>query len=281
MKLRRRIVILAAALLAGLAPACAPRSGVARVDAVAASSAPPPVDARHAIVVELDSGAVVFAKDAERATAVASLQKLVAALVAVEAGDPGREVVVQSSDQRTQPVVVPLRAGDRYRRRDLLRLMLVGSANDASLALARDIAGNATAFSHRMNATAARLGMKDSRFLNPHGLTVKGQHSTARDIAIAARAAYADPFLRECGALRSFRARPRDAVVTSGNPLLGRLPGCDGMKSGYTRAAGRCLVATARTDGRALLVVLLGGREHSWANDAEALFRWAAVCPSR
>jgi serine-type D-Ala-D-Ala carboxypeptidase (penicillin-binding protein 5/6) len=210
---------------------------------------------------------------------VASTQKLLAALVAVEAGDLDREVTIREEDMKTQAVVMPLRPGNRHPRRELVRMMLVASANDAACALARDIAGSSRSFAELMNRRAASLGMEDSRFLNPHGLTVKGQHSTARDLAIVARAAYGQPVLREACGMKSLRYR--GLTFPNGNRLLGSMPGCDGLKSGYTRAAGRCLVATAGSGNQALIVVLLGGTDGEIWTDAEKLFRWAAPLTPR
>ena len=242
---------------------------------------PPPPDlaARSGIVADLDTGAVLYAKDATKPCAVASTQKLLAALIAVEAGDPDREVTIREEDLKTQSVVMPLRPGDRHSRRELVRMMLVASANDAARALARDIAGSSRSFAEWMNRRAASLGMEDTRFLNPHGLTVKGQHSTARDLAIVARAAYRQPFLREACGMKALRYQTRS--FPNGNRLLGSMPGCDGLKSGYTRAAGRCLVATAVRGEQVLVVVLLGGTDQDIWPDAEKLFRWAAPLTPR
>ena len=210
---------------------------------------------------------------------MASTQKLLAALVAVGAGDLDREVTIREEDLKTQAVVIPLRPGDRHSRRELVRMMLVASANDAARALARDIAGSPHSFAELMNRRAASLGMEDSRFLNPHGLTLKGQHSTARDLAIVARSAYRQPILRESCGMKALRHQNQS--FPNGNRLLGKLPGCDGLKSGYTRAAGRCLVATAVRGEQVLIIVLLGGTDQDIWPDAEKLFGWAAPLTPR
>src|SRR5205807_3204176 len=127
--------------------------------------------------------------------------------------------------------------------------------------LARDNAGSIEAFADRMNAKAQLLGATHSHFLNPNGLPISGQYSTARDLAIIARAAYANPTIRSIVCLPQlvFRyANCRTRELENTNKLLRRLPYCSGMKTGYTDAAGKCLIPSGTRPGKDAIVVVLG-----------------------
>jgi len=170
------------------------------------------------------------------------------------------------------------RAGETYRRSDLVKWLLVRSGNDVAKALARDNGGSEAAFALKMNAKAAELGMTDSHFVNPHGLTVPGQHSCARDMALLAWACYQNAFIRECVSMKTFSLKlnhgpVREAVNT--NRVLREFSACNGMKTGFTNAAGSCLVTSAERDGRKRICVVLGSTGSWCAKDSEALLEWS------
>jgi D-alanyl-D-alanine carboxypeptidase (penicillin-binding protein 5/6) len=208
---------------------------------------------------------------------VASTQKLLTALLVVERGGLDKAFTIAPSDTTAAPTKMSFKAGQRFTRRELLRVFLVKSANDAGLALARDHSGSTSAFAAAMNRKARQLGAYDSHFVNPHGLTAAGQYSTARDIARIAYSAYQTPFIRETARLRNVTVQGKSYKST--NKLLTRMPECTGLKTGYTSAAGRCLVSTARVRGRNLLLVQLGSKESVIWADAEKLLRWGASRP--
>jgi D-alanyl-D-alanine carboxypeptidase (penicillin-binding protein 5/6) len=149
---------------------------------------------------------------------------------------------------------------------DLVRGMLIQSGNDASVALAEHVAGSVDAFVAEMNAAAVALGMKSSAFRNPHGLPARGHYSTARDLAMLARAIIADfPEFYSLYAEREFAYN--EIKQQNRNALLVRDPTVDGLKTGYTEAAGYCLVGSAERDGMRLITVVLGAPTARARND--------------
>ncbi len=158
-----------------------------------------------------------------------------------------------------------LRSGDRIKVRDLLAAMLVGSANDACLALAEHVAGSGERFAARMNKLAAQLGAVNTRFVDPCGFDRPDQHTTARDMLQIGRAALAEPAI--VGIVEQSTARVvtlndgRAFEVRNTNALIGRYDGAFGLKTGYTRQAGQCLIASARRGSLVVLVVVLGGKD--------------------
>ena len=176
-----------------------------------------------------------------------------------------------------EPVKLGIKPGEIYQRMDLLRALLVKSPNDVARCLARDNAGSIEAFAEVMNRRAQQLGAVHSHFVNPNGLPVPGQYSSARDLALIARAAYANPTIRSIVCLPQlvFRyANGRTRELENTNKLLKRLPYCNGMKTGYTDAAGKCLIASGARPGRDVIVVVLGDNSsHVW-RDASALLSW-------
>ena len=243
---------------------------------------PPPVVAESAIVIDPVSGRVLYAKNADTERPVASTQKLLTALVVMDTGNIDKPVTISTDDARCEPTKLYLKPGEVHSRRDLLRVLMVKSANDVGRALARDVAGSQEAFSAMMNRKAASLGMRHARFLNPHGLPADGQFSTARDIAIAARAAWRSQTIRSFIALKSTTFRHNDGrtkTLTNTNKLLKRVPYCDGLKTGTTNAAGRCLVSSGTLGNRSAVVVVLKSNSANVWNDSEKLLRWALERP--
>ncbi len=244
---------------------------------------PPPVVAESAIVIEPVSGRVLYAKNADTERPVASTQKLLTALVVMDTGNIDKPVTISSDDTRCEPTKLYLKPGEVHSRRDLLRVLMVKSANDVGRALARDVGGSQEGFSALMNRKASALGMRHSRFLNPHGLPAEGQYSTARDIAIASRAAWRSQTIRSFTALKSTTFRHSDGRVktlTNTNKLLKRVPYCDGLKTGTTNAAGRCLVSSGTLGNRSAIVVVLKSNSANVWNDSEKLLRWALERPA-
>jgi D-alanyl-D-alanine carboxypeptidase (penicillin-binding protein 5/6) len=239
--------------------------------------AAPSTSARSVIVINAHSGEVLYEKNPDQLRAPASTEKLLTALVVAESGDLEREVTVESIDTMAEPTKLNIKPGDRYRRIDLLRALLVKSPNDVARCLARDNAGSIVAFAERMNQLARQLGATNSHFVNPNGLPVPGQYSTARDLSIIARAAYANPTIRSivCLPRLVFRfANGRTRELENTNKLLRQLPYCNGMKTGYTDAAGKCLIASGTRPGKDVIVVVLGDTSGRVWKDAGALLAW-------
>lgn len=241
-------------------------------------SAPPPIQAESAIVVDALTGKPLFQKNADTPRQVASTQKLVTALVVAEAGNLHKPVTIQSCDLNVQPTRLNFRPGDVYERGELLHALMVKSCNDVACALGRDVAGSVPAFAQKMNQKAAAIGMRNSCFKNPHGLTEPGQYSTARDMARCALVAYRDPVIRQFIGTQTLNftfASGKQMTLNNTNRLLKSLPWCTGMKTGTTDAAGRCLIISGGINGRHAIAVVLGSNTANIWRDSELLIKWA------
>ena len=241
------------------------------------SGAVPNTRANSVMVVDARTGAVLHEKNADQPRPAASTQKLLTALIIAETGYLDRPVKVEQIDTFAEPVRLNIRPGESYQRIDLLRALLVKSPNDVARCLARDNAGSLDAFADKMNAKAQMLGATHSHFINPNGLPMPGQYSTARDLSIIARAAYANPTIRSIVCLPQlvFRyANGRTRELENTNKVLKRLPFCNVMKTGYTEAAGHCLIASGSRPGRDVIVVVLGDTKSGVWSDAASLLSW-------
>ena len=246
------------------------------------ANAPPPIAAESAIVIDVVSGRVLYAKNADAPRAVASTQKIVTALCVLDAGNIDQPVTIEPSDEACEPTRLDMKPGDNYPRRELLKILMVKSANDVARALARDVGGSQEGFAALMNQKAAALGMRNSNFINPNGLPMAGQYSTARDMAIAARAAYRSPLIRSFTATKSMTFYFNDGrtrFVENTNKLLKTVPYCDGLKTGTTNAAGRCLVASGSLNGRSVITVVLKSTTPNVWKDSSNLLAWALERP--
>jgi D-alanyl-D-alanine carboxypeptidase (penicillin-binding protein 5/6) len=240
----------------------------------------PNIRAACYFMVNPDNGQVLAARNADMPHAVASTQKILTALVVCDDGDLNHLVRIAPSDVAVEPSKLGVRPGEVYTRRELVTAFLVKSANDVANALARDNAGSIPAFAEKMNAKARSLGAFNSHFSNPHGLNAPGQYSTARDMARIALAAYHNPVIRDAVRQRyhTFRyASGRVATLENTNELLGKMPACDGMKTGYTGTAGRCLISTAHHYGRDVLLVQLGTHTKYIWDDGAAMMSWGLM----
>ena len=240
----------------------------------------PKTSAASVIVVDANNGKILYEKNADQVRPPASTQKLLTALIVAETGFLDRPVTVQSVDGMCEPVKLGIKPGETYQRVDLLRALLVKSPNDVARCLARDNAGSVEAFAEIMNRRALQLGAVHSHFVNPNGLPVPGQYSSARDLATIARAAYANPTIRSIVCLPQlvFRyANGRTRELENTNKLLRRVPYCNGMKTGYTDAAGKCLIASGTRPGKDVIVVVLGDSSGRVWRDASALLSWGLL----
>jgi D-alanyl-D-alanine carboxypeptidase (penicillin-binding protein 5/6) len=239
------------------------------------------VSAASAILLDPETGAVLFARNPDDLRPPASTTKILTALVILERGRLSDMVTVSRAAAQVGGQQMGLRAGQRLSLRDLLVAMLIQSANDAAVAAAEHVGGGLPGFVAMMNETARELGLHESRFANPHGLDEPGHYTSARDLARLAQVALEDPVFAEIVRMsearltvwqpgRNGRLLPRVRVVRSHNRLLGRLDGADGVKTGYTGGAGRCLVASASREGQRLIAVLLND-PHRWSDAAVLL----------
>lgn len=229
-----------------------------------------------AIVMEASSGEVLYEQSPERRIPPASLAKLMTVLLAVEAVESGQAsmldlVTVSRRAASMGGSQVWLGAGERYTLGQLLESVMIASANDSAVAVAEHLAGSERQFVALMMRRAGELGMRNTRFVNATGLPAEqGEgdgYTTAFDMACLALEALGHPAILEWSRTRSkvFRNHPL-FIMNNTNPLLGRYPGCDGLKTGHTDAAGYHLIATARADGVRLVCVIM----HALTDEARA-----------
>jgi D-alanyl-D-alanine carboxypeptidase (penicillin-binding protein 5/6) len=223
--------------------------------------------------VDIDSGQLLFARKPGARRAVASTTKIMTALLVLEAVKPG-DVVTASDNAASQTgSVLGLKAGERITVRNLLYALLLQSANDAAVALAEHVAGTVDAFLDRMNDRAHQLGARGTHFASPNGLDDRG-YSTARDMALLTVEAYRNPTFAEVVARKTItipapRGKPRH--IQNRNALLWLYPDAIGVKTGFTSAAGFCLVGAAERDGLRLAAVVLGAPQDAFSDAAELL----------
>lgn len=221
------------------------------------------VSATAAVLMDADMGQVLYEKNGDRQMLIASTTKIMTALVVLEHAAPD-DVITVTPDHMAEGSSMYLRAGETVRVEELLYGLLLCSGNDAALALT-ECAGGLTPFVAMMNEKAAALGMAHTSFANPNGLDADGHYSTARDMAVLAAAAVENPTFRRICSSRSVTIGQR--TMENHNRLLRQVEGCVGLKTGYTRAAGRTLVSCTERDGcRLVAVTLQNGND--WADHA-------------
>lgn len=242
------------------------------------SGAIPQTHAASVMVVDARTGKVLHSVNADASRPVASTQKLLTALIVAEAGNLDAKVRVEAPDTWAEPSMLHIKPGEVYRRGDLLRILLVKSMNDVARCLARDNAGSVEAFAAKMNAKAQQIGMTHSHFVNPNGLPAPGQYSTARDMSRLALNAYRNRTIRNIVNIKETTWQYPDGHTTvfkNTNRVLKGYALCNGMKTGYTEAAGHCLISSAANNGREVISVVLGDTRDGVWNDSYHLLSWA------
>jgi serine-type D-Ala-D-Ala carboxypeptidase (penicillin-binding protein 5/6) len=262
---RKLAAMLAAALLLALAPAAR------------AATPPPDITAPSALVVESSMGDVAYAKQPDRRRAIASTTKLMTALLTLEKSRPS--TVYRAVRYRALPAEsqIGLRPGEKLTVADLLRGLLIESANDAAATLATRIGGTEAAFVRTMNARAQQLGLKDTHYANPIGLDDPQNYSTARDLVRLTLRARAFDFFRRTVAREqvTLHSGDRPRTLQNRNDLV-KLPQVNGVKTGHTQQAGYILVGSGHRNGVTLISAVLGEPSVA-ARDADTrkLFAWA------
>lgn len=233
-----------------------------------ARAAGPEVSAQSAVVLTADTGTVLFEKDGHTPRPVASTTKIMTALLALEAAQERGDPLVDITQEMVavEGSSMGLQAGDSISLTGLAAGMLLASGNDAANAAALYLDGSLESFAARMNQRAAALGMEDTHFVTPSGLDGEdaqglGHLSTAYDMALLARAALEDQAFRQLCSSPSlaveFAEPVKRVTYTNHNKLLTQYQGCVGVKTGFTKEAGRCLVSAAERDGALLIAVTL------------------------
>ena len=222
------------------------------------------------IVVDADNGQVLRQRSADKRLYPASLTKMMTLYMAFDAIERGRFTLdtplsvsrVASNEPASK---LGLKRGSTILMRDALQACATKSANDAATVLAEAIGGSKEEFAKMMTRKARELGMRATTFKNPHGLTARGQKSTARDMAILGRRLFSD-FPDHYGMFERKRFKYGGRNYRATNKLLGKYRGADGIKTGYTRASGYNLVASAERDGRRVIGVVFGGKSSASRN---------------
>ena len=226
--------------------------------------------AAAAILMDADSGRVLYEQNADSRMLIASTTKILTALVAIREGDLSDIVTVKREAVLTEGSSMYLKEGEKLTLETLLYGLMLCSGNDAAVAIADHVGGSQAGFAKLMNETARELGMENSSFANPNGLDAEDHYSTARDMARLACAAVENETLLRIVSTRSVTIGGR--TMTNHNKLLQYLDGCLGLKTGYTRAAGRTLVSCAERNGQRLVAVTLQDG-NDWA-DHQALYEY-------
>ncbi len=225
----------------------------------------PDIAAAYAMSVD---GRLAWAGNPDLPRPPASLSKLLTALVLLDADwDPDAAVRISAAAAGIEGSRIGVRGGEVLRAADLLTGMLVRSGNDACLALVEHTAGTMPAFATWMNQRAQALGMHASHFVHPCGLDAPGQHTTARDLLRLGEAARRHPQITARAAMASASITTlggRHLRFGNSNALIGRHPEVTGLKSGFTRRAGECVIALAARDGHTVLLVMLGAEDRWW-----------------
>lgn len=226
--------------------------------------------ATSAILMDAESGRVLYEQNADREMLIASTTKIMTALVAIREGSLSDSVKVSRSAAYTEGSSMYLKEGEELTLETLLYGLMLCSGNDAAVAIAEHISGSQGEFAHLMNETARELGMEHSSFANPNGLDAEGHYSTARDMAVLACAAMENETLARIVSTRTVSIGGR--AMTNHNKLLSYSSDCIGLKTGYTKAAGRTLVSCAERNGQRLVAVTLQDG-NDWA-DHQALYEY-------
>lgn len=262
----RRIAALAAVFLLGwtLFPASASAEEVG-------------TSAKACVIIDEASGRILLSHNADIALPMASTTKVMTALLALEHGDLDAQVTCSRNAFGVPGTSIYLAEGETLTLREMLYGLMLASGNDAAMAIAEHIGGTVEDFCRMMTARAAELGCKNTVFLTPHGLPCEGHYTTAYDLALIAREAMKHPEFREIvGTSRAtipWEGRSYDRVLNNKNKLLTTYEGTTGIKTGYTKKAGRCLVFGAERDSMRIIGVVLNCWE--WFDEAARLMNLA------
>jgi D-alanyl-D-alanine carboxypeptidase (penicillin-binding protein 5/6) len=246
------------------------------------SSVPPPhVDSPSCVVMDAISGAVLFEKDARLKRTPASITKIMTLTLILEDVAAGKvrltdEAVASENAWEMGGTEVWAAVGESMPVEEWVKAIAVASANDAAVVMAEHLSGTEETFAERMNQRAMELGMKDTNFVNSHGLDAPGHETTAMDIAILSRHAVTVPYLLDYTKIYMQEFRGGKNMLTNFNKLVYLYPGCDGLKTGHTSKSGYCISATAARDSSRFIVVLMGAETPDQRmNDAWRLLDWA------
>lgn len=226
------------------------------------------ISAQKAILMDAETGRVIYEKDAHSRSLIASTTKIMTALVVCEQCNVLDRMRIPKEAVGIEGSSMYLKEGEVLTVQDLLYGMMLHSGNDAAVALAIYCGGTVEGFAQLMNDKAHRLGLTGTHFENPNGLDSPGHYSTARDLAVLTAYAMKNPIFAQTVSTKNVRVGERS--LQNHNKLLWRVDGADGVKTGYTKAAGRILVSSAQRDGRRLICVTINDG-NDWADHQSLL----------
>ncbi|NLW45943.1 MAG: D-alanyl-D-alanine carboxypeptidase [Firmicutes bacterium] len=236
----------------------------------------PNLAAYSAVLMDVVTGKVLLAKNGAERRAPASTTKIITALVAMERGEMNQVITASENASKVDGSSIWLAPGEKHTLEELLYGVLLNSGNDASVAIAEGLAGSEKEFAAWMNEKAKAIGAKDSCFINCNGLPDTGHFSTAYDLALITRYALHNPVFSKIVKTKKkaieWPGRDYNRLMVNHNKLLWRYEFADGVKTGYTRQAGRCLVASATKNGQRLIAVVLNSKRIY--EDSKLLFEY-------
>jgi D-alanyl-D-alanine carboxypeptidase (penicillin-binding protein 5/6) len=240
------------------------------------AAGPPYLVAESAILMDYTTGEVLFQKNADLRRPPASTTKIITALVALEHGDLKQPIIATQAASKAEGSSIWLAKGEKHNMEDMLYGLLLSSGNDAAISLAENLAGSESKFAGWMTEKAKALGATSSQFKNSSGLPETGHYTTVHDMALITRYALHNPIFNAIVRTKKrnmdWPNHEYDRTMINHNKLLWRYEYADGVKTGYTREAGRCLVASATRSGHRLISVVFNSKK--MYEDTEALFNY-------
>lgn len=235
---------------------------IAAVSSFSVVSAKSDTSARAAVIMDVNSCRILYSKNKEEKLAMASTTKIMTTLVAIESRKLEEVVTVSKKASYTEGSSIYLRQGEKHKVHDLLYAIMLRSGNDASVAVAEHIGGSTEGFAEMMNSKAQSIGANNTHFANPHGLDAAGHYTTAHDLALITAYALKNPIFAEIvsSKKKTIEGPPNenwDRVMINKNKMLWQYDGGNGVKTGYTKKAGRCLVSSATRNEMQLVCVVL------------------------
>ncbi|GED66609.1 D-alanyl-D-alanine carboxypeptidase [Brevibacillus reuszeri] len=242
-----------------------------------AAGSPPGLSAEGAALIDVTSGRILYSKNGTKKMRIASLTKTMTAIVAIEMGKLDAEVTVPPEAVGVEGSSIYLKRSEKLTLEELLYGLMLRSGNDAAVTIATHIGGSVPGFTYLMNEKAALIGMEHTNFTNPHGLDDSNMHySTAEDMAKLSAYALHNPTFRKIVSTKvkdiSWEGEEWDRRLLNKNKMLHLYNGADGVKTGYTKLAKRCLASSATRDGRQLATITLNASD-DW-NDSAKLMDW-------
>ena len=237
---------------------------------------PPGISAQNAIMIEANSGEILYEKNADDKAYPASITKILTALLAIENGDLDKKVKISQNASGVEGSSIYLEVGEKIPLRDLVYGLMLRSGNDAAIAISEEVGGSMDKFVAMMNKRVKELGAFNTHFANPNGLHDPDHYTTARDMALIAREAMKNEEFKKVAAAKTYvtdRGEGKYNYFYNKNKVVYQYNGGTGIKIGYTKVAGRTLVASSERDGMELICVVMNAPD--WFNDTYKLMDYA------